>query len=679
MERNAVEDSLEPTRGMPIEPPIHPKSMHRALIVAIGGTGRRWKRNARPYGTAALLLLLLVLLSLSSAVYPAIQLVSASEPVVVDSKTAPSPTIIDTNGSTPTKVSTAGTASASTDEPTSASKKDDWTTLFLDTAKRTLLEGTQSFLQLLPSSFTSIYPFARTLLGEVKDWPTTLLAYRLVLRPPFLVNLYSKYSSHLNEPYAQAPSSSKGSILILEAKGGSDKMPSWHRHAGHRPDTVAIANAITRRGWKAVVWPYEDSTRGKFEELVKNGIVGDDDGNTMESASADETATANNGTNSSAESATANTNTNTNTTNNNSNGKPAFEALVWRVNPQSHDPYVRSLVPLEQLVVDLSSSSTIPLLAPHPKLMHTLGAKQGLFHLRGMKIGMADTKRYTSRSELAKFATVLSGSYNEGIDALQKARLDLQYRGTSNSTMVYSPGFGGRVLKQNRGSQGEGVFVVRLLNPPAWSAEGYQVWPLPSNNEDLTRLPKALPLDTQLSIQEASDNKFRNSTLGDFLTWMEAMFMEAPETVEGEGKEDRMVIDQMFLRRIREGEVRVVMGGSFRSAIRSCFDVCPAHASSRVETHSARSTSSRHPQSTLTGRHRLYQRHALLGSRPRTVLGLLRRPPAPFPTDHPNPPRRIARDSQSSFGRRRGMAFIVDNGLYSPRQTHLGPCNLVGQ
>lgn len=388
------------------------------------------------------------------------------------------------------------------------------------TEPHTFLDWTATtFLNLLPKEY-SLFPFVRSLLALPSRLP-----YELKLQPPFLFNRHSKYSPHLNEPFLPPPNASKGFVLVLEAKGGSDKMPAWHRHAGRRPDTVAIANALVRRGWTPVVWQYEDRTKDALEDLARtgNGLA-----DLVANLSSREPG-------------------------------PPFDALVWRVNPQSHEPYTRSIVSIEELAVNLTPSA-IPLLASHPKVMHTLGAKQGLYHLRSTGIGMSDTIRYTNAKELAEFAAVLAGSYNEGIAKMARARTELAKREVSES--VRSPGFGGRVLKQNRGSQGEGVFVVRLAEPPHWAREGYPVWPAP-DFEAMSLLSDKLPLDTMLSIQEASDNSIVNKTLGNFLTWMADLYLDPPG---GSGsKEDRLIIDQRFLRRISEGEVRVVMGERWQS------------------------------------------------------------------------------------------------------------------
>ena len=60
-------------------------------------------------------------------------------------------------------------------------------------------------------------------------------------------------------------------------------------------------------------------------------------------------------------------------------------------------------------------------------------------------------------------------------------------------------------MKQNRGSQGEGVWVVRLAR----------------GSEALYRGNTSLALETPLVLTEAVDNHEEASTLGDFLTFAE--------------------------------------------------------------------------------------------------------------------------------------------------------------
>ena len=109
---------------------------------------------------------------------------------------------------------------------------------------------------------------------------------------------------------------------------------------------------------------------------------------------------------------------------------------------------------------------------------------------------------------------------------------------TSHADMTTRQTTGPRVVKQNRGSQGEGVWVVRLAR----------------GSEALYRGNTSLALETPLVLTEAVDNHEEASTLGDFLTFAERY-------LEGGAEMGAQIIDQAFLPRISEGEVRVLMIG----------------------------------------------------------------------------------------------------------------------
>lgn len=87
-----------------------------------------------------------------------------------------------------------------------------------------------------------------------------------------------------------------------------------------------------------------------------------------------------------------------------------------------------------------------------------------------------------------------------------------------------------RVLKQNRGSTGEGIWRVKLVEPLA---------------EGITEVP----LDAQIKCTEAKDNHVEYWQLGDFMTFCE-------QYITGT---NGMLIDMRFLPRITEGEIRLFM------------------------------------------------------------------------------------------------------------------------
>lgn len=87
-----------------------------------------------------------------------------------------------------------------------------------------------------------------------------------------------------------------------------------------------------------------------------------------------------------------------------------------------------------------------------------------------------------------------------------------------------------RVLKQNRGSTGEGIWRVKLVEP---LAEG----------------STEVPLDAEIKCTEAKDNHVEYWKLGEFMSFCEQYIVG----------QNGMLIDMRFLPRIIEGEIRLFM------------------------------------------------------------------------------------------------------------------------
>ena len=112
-----------------------------------------------------------------------------------------------------------------------------------------------------------------------------------------------------------------------------------------------------------------------------------------------------------------------------------------------------------------------------------------------------------------------------------------------------------RVIKQNRGSQGEGIWIVKLRNENYCAKYG----------------ESTVTLDTELVLMEAWDNHVEYHTVGDFLEFCINGRTEysGEWTSTGEGRyfdggveAGSMIVDQRFLPRIVEGEVRCTFVGS---------------------------------------------------------------------------------------------------------------------
>ena len=136
---------------------------------------------------------------------------------------------------------------------------------------------------------------------------------------------------------------------------------------------------------------------------------------------------------------------------------------------------------------------------PSPDQMIATGAKDSLTKLVGTRFCLDDTYAYYSQEALEE-------------------------------QFPKSLALGERVLKQNRGSTGEGIWRVSVVDP------------LP---EGVT----SVPLEATVKCTEAVDNHVEMHPLGEFLTFCN-------KYIVGEGG---MMLDQRFLPRIVEGEIRVLM------------------------------------------------------------------------------------------------------------------------
>eukprot|EP00232_Nephroselmis_pyriformis_P022453 CAMPEP_0182852532 /NCGR_PEP_ID=MMETSP0034_2-20130328/208_1 /TAXON_ID=156128 /ORGANISM="Nephroselmis pyriformis, Strain CCMP717" /LENGTH=473 /DNA_ID=CAMNT_0024983245 /DNA_START=608 /DNA_END=2030 /DNA_ORIENTATION=+ len=170
--------------------------------------------------------------------------------------------------------------------------------------------------------------------------------------------------------------------------------------------------------------------------------------------------------------------------------------FISRINPGKYPQYTEARY--FELVRALASAGVVPM--PHCDAQTNYGAKDSLVKLAHTKAGLPDTFAYY---EVPTF----------------RATFPASIRG------------GPRVLKQNRGSTGEGIWVVR---PHGW-AHGDEI-----------------DESTMLLCTEMVDNHSEVLSLGDFMTLCE-------KYIGGDGGH---LVDQRFLPRIVEGELRVLMIGA---------------------------------------------------------------------------------------------------------------------
>lgn len=167
-------------------------------------------------------------------------------------------------------------------------------------------------------------------------------------------------------------------------------------------------------------------------------------------------------------------------------------AVIGRVNPgnipggeKEYFAFLDSLI-----------AAGIPVFAS-PKVMLTVGAKDAVSKMAGSSIVPDDVAAYYTLDELkAGFPANLAT--------------------------------GTRVLKQNRGSQGSGIWMVELVDKDA-----------------------PVTMDSPIKATEASDNHVEERTLGEFMDFCEQYLVG----------ENGMLVDMPFMPRIAEGEIRIFLVG----------------------------------------------------------------------------------------------------------------------
>ncbi|MBS9780702.1 MAG: Cj0069 family protein [Moraxellaceae bacterium] len=177
--------------------------------------------------------------------------------------------------------------------------------------------------------------------------------------------------------------------------------------------------------------------------------------------------------------------------------KDKFDGYISRVNPgniaSGEKGYFETLRKLSDAgLVGMS----------HPDAMTNFGAKDALVKLAETDLVPNDTYAYYTVEDFTK-------------------------------TFPKSISYGERVLKQNRGSTGEGIWRVQIEESVDYKAGD------------------SLPLDTKLKCTEAVDNHVEYNTLGDFMKFCEQYIVG----------DNGMLVDMRFMPRIKEGEIRILLIG----------------------------------------------------------------------------------------------------------------------
>merc|ERR1719386_180783 len=161
---------------------------------------------------------------------------------------------------------------------------------------------------------------------------------------------------------------------------------------------------------------------------------------------------------------------------------------------------------------------------PSPDVMEFMGAKDALTKVAKMNIGLEDTLAYYTPDEFK--------------DGFKK-------------TMAFQP----RVIKQNRGSSGEGIWIIKLKEENYCSSFG----------------ERSCSDDEVLQLMEANDNHSETHTVAEFIEFCingrtatsgEWTSKGVGKYLEGGKEAGGQLVDQRFCPRIVEGELRYNMVGT---------------------------------------------------------------------------------------------------------------------
>jgi len=200
-----------------------------------------------------------------------------------------------------------------------------------------------------------------------------------------------------------------------------------------------------------------------------------------------------------------------------------FEGVIIRINPGQITANGGSQQKFDTDMMKIAQNVPV---WPTPLTMEKMGAKDALCQIKEMDFGLPDTVGYYSPEEI------------RGDDGFRK-------------TIAFQP----RVVKQNRGSAGEGIWIIKLKDETKYCD---------------TYGGRLAADDEVLVCEEANDSHKEEHTVKEFLDFCENGRTEGGVewTSIGTGKyfdggreAGGQMVDQRFLPRIAEGEARFVMIG----------------------------------------------------------------------------------------------------------------------
>lgn len=177
-----------------------------------------------------------------------------------------------------------------------------------------------------------------------------------------------------------------------------------------------------------------------------------------------------------------------------------FDAYISRVNPGNIPGGEKGYF---GLLTKLSEAGLVGMSTPEEMMAY--GAKDALVKLNQTDLVPADTAAYYD------------------VEAFHQ-------------TFPTSLSYGERVLKQNRGSTGSGIWRVQLKDKDVAAS---------------VEPGTALPLDTVLKCTEAVDNHTEERQLGEFMDFCDQYIIG----------DNGMLVDMRFMPRIVEGEIRILLVG----------------------------------------------------------------------------------------------------------------------
>jgi len=198
----------------------------------------------------------------------------------------------------------------------------------------------------------------------------------------------------------------------------------------------------------------------------------------------------------------------------------SFDAIIVRCNPGQIAAAGGDQRKFDEDMMKLSKTRPV---WPTPDAMAKMGVKEALCMIKGMDFGLKDTQAYFSAEELAA---------------------------GFKRTIAFQP----RVMKQNRGSAGEGIWIVQLKSGEYCENFG----------------DREAADDEMLVLTEACDNHMEEHTVAEFIEFCVHGRTERSGkwTSPGVGRylaggreAGGQLVDQRFLPRISEGEARFLMVG----------------------------------------------------------------------------------------------------------------------